>query len=346
MDKYLLTQVTPSLKDEYTRFVSSHSFSMMYHTWEYKDFIKKLLRADENYLAAIDSQGKIKGIIPLLFKDGPFGKVFNSLPFYGSNGGILASSKECFDFLVNEYNSFLLNQDLAACTLITNPLIVDDDYSNLLTTNLEHRIGQFTTFYKEGMNDEELMKTFHFKTRNMIRKAIKEGIKVSVENNMIEFLYQTHTSNMHGIGGKPKPMEYYQNLFAYYVPNKDFKIYVARLNNEPVAAMLLYYYNKTVEYYTPVIVESFREKQPLSLLIYSAMQEACRTGFNSWNWGGTWASQNGVYTFKKRWGTHDIEYYYHTYVKNHNIYNATKEELLTHYDNFFVVSFSLLKNQK
>ena len=70
------------------------------------------------------------------------------------------------------------------------------------------------------------------------------------------------------------------------------------------------------------------------------MQDAIVKGYKNWNWGGTWLSQGGVYDFKKKWGTTDYPYFYYTRIFNQSLRKATREELLSHYEGFFVLPFS------
>ena len=98
-----------------------------------------------------------------------------------------------------------------------------------------------------------------------------------------------------------------------------------------------------VEYYTPVIINEYRSLQPLSLLITQAMFDASNLGFNWWNWGGTWQTQQGVYKFKSRWNTLDFEYNYYVKVNNKDLYFISKESLLKEYEGFYVFPFSKLK---
>ena len=49
----------------------------------------------------------------------------------------------------------------------------------------------------------------------------------------------------------------------------------------------------------PVVNSEARSLQPTSAIIYFAMNDTRERGFKLWNWGGTWASQDGVYKFKK-----------------------------------------------
>ncbi|MFM6007618.1 MAG: GNAT family N-acetyltransferase, partial [Sphaerospermopsis kisseleviana] len=79
----------------------------------------------------------------------------------------------------------------------------------------------------------------------------------------------------------------------YYQSGKDYRIYTAHLNGDTISALLLFYAGEAVEYYTPVIVEKYRDKQALSLIIYTAMIDASINGYKHWNWGGTWTTQQG-----------------------------------------------------
>jgi lipid II:glycine glycyltransferase (peptidoglycan interpeptide bridge formation enzyme) len=121
-------------------------------------------------------------------------------------------------------------------------------------------------------------------------------------------------------------------------------VYVGYVDNRPVAALLLFYFNKTVEYFTPVVREEFRSLQPTSLIIYEAMKDAIRDSYDKWNWGGTWLSQGSVYDFKKRWGAAEKRYYYYTRVYNKEIIGTDKETLIKSYPNFFLLPFNQLQS--
>ena len=103
--------------------------------------------------------------------------------------------------------------------------------------------------------------------------------------------------------------------------------------------------NSTIEYFTPCTLNNYRNYQASALLIFEAMKYAIDKNFKNWNWGGTWESQKGVYDFKKKWGSIDLNYYYFTKVYNPEILNQTSDKLLELYPNFYITSFSNLKNK-
>ena len=339
-----IKKLTRAYYKQYHDFLMGKKESLIYYSLKYRNFLVNLLQCSSDYLLAVE-KGHIVGILPLMIKNGRYGKVINSLPFYGSNGGILANNNEAYRLLLEAYNRIVNSTDTAAATLISNPLI-DQDYSRVSHDLTDKRIGQWTLFPNKADPQASLMKRFHYKTRNMIRKAQKSGVIVQKDNTRMEFIKETHIENMNAIGGKAKSDLFFSLVGSHFQGDMDYTIYTASKDGQLIAGLLLFYFNRTVEYFTPVVKKEFRTFQPLSLIIYHAMIEAVQNGFTWWNWGGTWLTQEGVYRFKKRWGAVDKEYTYYTKINNHDMFNKKKEELLHHYDHFYVIDFNKLHTRK
>lgn len=327
-------------ESSYREFLSGHENSLLYYSLKYRDMLVELLECESKYLVAEDN-GKVAGILPLMVKHGEYGSVVNSLPFYGSNGGILAADENAYRLLLGEYNRIAGSDRTAAATLVANPLETFD-YHGISHDMTDKRIGQWTPLPGREDPGEKLMGSFHYKTRNMIRKAQKSGVTVKIDNTAMEFIKHLHKRNMAAIGGKPKPDRFFTLVERHFLPTVDYDIYTASKDGQFIAGLLVFYFNRTVEYFTPVTEKVYRNVQPLSAIIYRAMIDAAQRGFTWWNWGGTWVTQEGVYRFKKRWGTVDKEYTYYTRINDPEIYNRSKEELLRVYDNFYVVDFKKL----
>ncbi|KQW22300.1 hypothetical protein ASC80_02590 [Afipia sp. Root123D2] len=205
---------------------------------------------------------------------------------------------------------------------------------------------QMTALNFDCDHEDQLMASFHQKTRNMVRKAGKVGAEISIENGMLDFVHEIHAQNMQTIGGIAKTKRFFSLIPKYFKPNEGFKVYVARIGGEPVAAVLLFYFNTTVEYFTPVIRAEFRDTQALSGAIFRAMSDASKAGFRWWNWGGTWTTQEGVYSFKKRWAARDLHYRYFVKIYDGSLMRRTRQDILAQYPNFYVLPFSMLEQQQ
>jgi len=328
-------------------YINNCKDSLVYTSFEFLNLISKHLEAQSFWIFA-QEDNEILGVLPFLeSKAGKFGTVFNSLPYYGSNGGVLQSKEnvEAKKILINEFFNFAQKKNACSATIVTNPLLKDNHlYEEVIDGHIiDERIGQIT--HIPANPDDELIKIFDNPRPRNIRRAQKEGIKVSSgnERSSVEFLYKIHVENMQAIGGLNKSWDFFEKLLTN-MPADMWSVYIGSKEDEPVSALLLFYFNGTVEYFTPVIKSEHRNTQALALVIFEAMKDAAnQRGCKNWNWGGTWLSQTGVYDFKKRWGTSDYPYYYYTKLFNEEVKSSSKAALLKDYPGFFVLPFSELE---
>jgi len=328
--------------------------TLLYTSLNYMKLLKNFLQCEILIIQAIENE-RIIAYLPLAFKNSITGTVCNSLPFYGSNGGIIISpssenKEEILSALNVEYQKLVAEKNCISSTIISNPL--DGEMNQWLNDNLaydfvDERIGQVTFFPELKENLEvDLLNSFENPRPRNIRKALKEGVRIhsSNSNESMDFLYKVHYDNIMAIGGIPKEKRFFDLIPSFFSDN-EYKIYISEYNGERIGALLLFYYNRTVEYFTPAVVEKYRNLQPTALIIYEAMIEAIKGGYRNWNWGGTWLTQGGVYDFKKKWGTTDNRYFYYTKIYKPEVLNATQDFLLKEYPYFFVVPFSALKKE-
>ena len=336
--------LNPEMDEAYQNFLLGSETSLIYHSPSYRDFLQDVAGGEPKYLVALDQDGGISGALPLFFKKGPHGTVCNSLPFFGSIGGLVGATPEARAALLTQYNRLIAEPDIATATIVENPLerCDNDDVKRDMT---DYRIGQITPLPASGDIAADLMSMFHQKTRNMVRKAEKNDFEIEVDETAYDFLEQMHRETISALGGIVKPPSFFNFVQKHFAPGQMRRLYVARYQGELVAALLMLYFNKTAEYFVPVTRSDFRHLQPLSLIIYRAMIDAARDGFRIWNWGGTWQSQEGVYHFKKRWGTQDRRYTYYTRIKNRKLLKLTRDEILQEYPWYFVLPFASLHSQ-
>ncbi len=338
----VLEKLTGSWIEKYNAYLSSKDNTLLFQTYSYQELVCETINAELETVIAVDEKGFIKGALPLASKSGTCGKVYNSFPFYGSNGGFIYDNAEALAVLNDHYNTICSQKETCLGMISENPL---DKLTNVVADITDPRMCQFTKLNYANA-EEGLMESFHFKTRNVVRKSQKQGMEVIESNEDIDFLYDTHFENMTAIGGKPKPKLFFTNIKKYFKPGTDFKIFIAKKDGVKISALLLFYFNGIVEYYTPVIKTEFRNLQPNSLLIFHAMKEASERGFKLWNWGGTWKSQEDLYRFKSRWGAYDVDYNYYIKLNNKKILELTAAEVLEQYPFFFTVPFNLLSVAK
>ncbi|MCG2576264.1 GNAT family N-acetyltransferase [Dechloromonas sp. XY25] len=338
---------------EYEALLSAAPSAMFNHSIRYRNFLRRVLpEAKDHYFLAY-RDGEIVAALPTFSRAGPLGLVVNSLPFYGSHGGVVV--REGYGLEVKIALLSALREHCveigAVLSTVIEPSLNDEreSYSTLQADYFDDRIGQITVLPSAQSEDvgAELLALYHQKTRNLVRKGLKGGFRVSHTGSRQAFhdLQAMHEQNMRAIGGVAKPREVFDAIVDEFQYGYDFRIYLAYKGDHLAAALLVFYFKDFVEYFTPATAENYRSGQPLSLLIFLAMKDAViERSAKSWNWGGTWLSQDGVYHFKSRWGTkdHPYRYYVTKYGDDIDLSEIRKSQLIGGYPYFFTFPFRLL----
>ena len=325
---------------EYEFFLNNFENTLIYQS---EPFLKTLIKTfgfDQETLI-LKKNNQIQAVLPLLSMKGELGRVYNSLPFFGSYGGIYSLNKLSYQYLLRVFNDLSLNDDFLSSTIIQNPFQSFNKFDFNYTYE-DFRIAQFTNIDFTNNHKENLFKILHSKTRNMVRKSEKFKINIEIDNDKINDLYELHKVSMLKKKGVVKPLNFFLNL-KKNIPKKNLKLFVAYIDGEFVAGLLLLYYNKTVEYFTPVVKDEFKNTQVLSKIIFEAMCEASSRGFKIWNWGGTWLDQENVHRFKKKWGSNQFIYSYLTKIDMSKTCNYQKQFYLEKYPFSFVLPFDKIE---
>src|SRR2546426_8885966 len=82
----------PSREEEYAALVHARSESLVYASLPYRNFLRCVLPTSRDVYLVADDGGRMVGVLPafLATVEGR-GKVLNSLPFFGSHGGVMTA---------------------------------------------------------------------------------------------------------------------------------------------------------------------------------------------------------------------------------------------------------------
>ena len=181
------------------------------HSLIYRKFLQNILPdCEDRYLCAFE-EDTLVGVLPLFIKRGSYGAVINSLPFYGSHGGIVVASNASEDasyHLISALSEICNEVDAISCTLVESPWDrVKDRYAHFEANLHDTRIGQITSL-PAACGDScrrRLNVSVSSKTRNMVRKGLKGGFEVrhSGSDEVFNTLYKLHDDNIRGVVGFP-----------------------------------------------------------------------------------------------------------------------------------------------
>ncbi|MEO5328835.1 MAG: hypothetical protein H7829_11400 [Magnetococcus sp. THC-1_WYH] len=253
-----ITTVLGAGSDEFREYILRNPHTLVYSEPHFLELIAEHLGARCAWFVS-HHEGAIAGLLPFLVKDGPLGSVFNSLAYYGSNGGVIQSDYNINSkaALVDAFYAMAADSKAASATIISNPLEGDAEFYDTHAAHdfRDERIGQVTHFPDCA---EGLLARFEDPRPRNIRRAIKEGVVVARgATDDLEFLFSTHVVNMNAIGGIAKKLAFFDAIPAKMRP-RDWAVFTASIAGKPITALLLFYFNRTVECFMPVIVASHR----------------------------------------------------------------------------------------
>jgi hypothetical protein len=105
--------------EQYEQFVKQFEGGLFYYSIKYKNFLEELLDCESQYYIVVQNE-KILAVYPLMFKDGKFGRVYNSLPFYGSHGGLLSIDEKASKLIIDTINEISSHGNTATNMYVAN----------------------------------------------------------------------------------------------------------------------------------------------------------------------------------------------------------------------------------
>ncbi len=195
----------------------------------------------------------------------------------------------------------------------------DDEVSNkqglALQDELERRGWQYSQDQIQFRNsvlldltksEENLLAAMKQKTRYNIRLAARKGVRVRQgEISELPMLYKMYAETAVRDGFVIRHEDYYLNTWRMFIEANMAKILIAEVEDQPVAALILFYFNSTGRYMFGMSTENFRELMPSYLLQWEAMRLAKQLGCHTYDmWGAPEVfdesdSMWGVFRFKQ-----------------------------------------------
>jgi lipid II:glycine glycyltransferase (peptidoglycan interpeptide bridge formation enzyme) len=168
-------------------------------------------------------------------------------------------------------------------------------------------------------SEEELLARMKQKTRYNIRLAEKKGVILRIgKSDDLDMLYKMYAETSVRDGFVIRNEEYYKTVWKMFMPNSQTPMtnsilpftepLIAEVDNEPVAAIFVFYFASRAYYVYGMSRDVHREKMPTYLLQWGAMKRAKANGCTVYDlWGAPDVfdesdSMWGVYRFKEGLG--------------------------------------------
>lgn len=277
-----------------------------YHYPFYRDILVEIGVGHPFYLIAREKK-KIVGVLPAFRRNTLSGAVYNSLPFFGPNAGVLCAddekSAEIHTSLLKEFLHHAQRNNALSCSIYTPFLFDRFELYDAIIPNavVMNRFTQYSDLRTASWSK---------KIQYDLRKTQKLGIKISknVTPEYLEQFYAIYNQNCQDNFVPLKPKKCIQLLASDKYIGKFTDIYFAFHNGTMIGGLLVLFSPITVSYYIPCTLPGAKTLQPGTLLIDEAVRDARARGIQFWNWESSPSRESGVYRFKKKWGAEEKPY--------------------------------------
>ena len=271
-----------------------------------------------------DKDGNIKGAMSILIRKVPY---INSSIMYSPRGPVCdIHDKETFQELVDgakelakKYNAFIFRVD---------PDIPDNDeefkkIAQEVGFKLKEDVKDFNEVIQpryvfrlnvKDKTEEELLKSFHEKTRYNIRLAGRKGVTIRDGNREdLKDFYKIMQETGNRDNFLIRPLEYFEKM--YDCMGKDYlRVIMADYNGKPISGAIAIYYGNKVWYLYGASSNENRNVMPNYLVQWEMIKWALEKKCDVYDFRGVSGHvdehhpQYGIYKFKKGFNGDFVEF--------------------------------------
>ncbi|MTK11389.1 MAG: GNAT family N-acetyltransferase [Clostridiaceae bacterium] len=247
-------------------------------------------------------------------------KYYDIETVYGYGGPILNCNDELFVIrFEEEFLKFCNKNNIVTEFLRFHPLMKNESIFNKQIKILHNRV---TVWLNLSKSEEEIWKEdITSKNRNMIRKAIKNGLTVEASTDFYAFkeIYK-------GTMGKVNAENYYYFNDKYYdlmKENSNYLLLNVKKDNKVIAGAIFMIYKEYFHYHLSASLEEYLKYSPNNLLLWEAIKYGKSMGCKKMHFGGglTDTTEDNLFKFKSSFSKKHSDYYIGKRVHNEKIYN-------------------------
>lgn len=173
---------------------------------------------------------------------------------------------------------------------------------------------------KLGKTEEEIFCKFQSNLKRNIKKAEKQEIQIVLENSLksLKAFYYLNclTRKKHGL--PPQPFNFFENILKHVIQQKLGSIFLAKYNNNTIAAAMYFHFNNKVLYKFGASDNKFQHLRSNNLIMWEAIKHYNKLGFQELDFGKTDISNEGLRRYKLSYDAieQSLNYYKYNLKKN------------------------------
>ena len=240
---------------------------------------------------------RFKGIIEV-------GRYYDFTTPYGYGGWLIEGNE--YNQLFNEYEKWCAENEIVSEFVRFHPVIKNQVYSQ----NNYQVIALGETVALDTTDKDNIWTNFNPKNRNVIRKAINNGVQIKkgLSKDLLEIFMEIYNKTMDKDNAN---VYYYFKTDFYHSILNDLKdnatVFYAELENKIIAASIMIYANGRLNYHLSGSLREYQNLAPSNLLLWKAAEWGNEIGCKTFHLGGGVGSEeDSLLKFKKAFYRGDL----------------------------------------
>jgi CelD/BcsL family acetyltransferase involved in cellulose biosynthesis len=313
IDGPLVHELRSHENSRWNELVSRHARSSIFHTSSWLEALRRTYGYEPVVITTSPPDAPLEnGLVFCRINSWITGRRWVSLPFSDHCEPLVESSAQLRDLLA-AIEPVMARERLRY--LEVRPLQAPGNDTSALCSGL-WQPGLTYCFHQLDLSPDldTLFQNCHKdSTQRKIRRAEREKLKYveGRSDDLVEAFYRllVLTRRRHGL--PPQPRKWFRNLADCF--GESLKIRVASKDAQPVAAMLTIRHKGTLVYKYGCSDTTYNNLGGMHLLFWTCIEEAKREGLRTFDLGRSDIKNQGLITFKDRWGSARSSLVYSTF---------------------------------
>lgn len=299
--------IDPASDPRWDRFVDGHPNGLIYHLSGWKQVLEASFPHMKGYyLVLLDAYGeKIVAGLPIFqVRSWLTGDRLVSIPFATLCDPLVATKDEmahllqtALDLYRESGSSYVEIRTLRASSIVEGCGLSKVSFFKNHSLNLSPGADEvFNSFHKSSI-------------KAMIARAMKGGVSLIIgdnEHDLKEF-YRLHSLTRKRLGLPCHPYRFLRKLWVHFHPAGRLSLLLAKRDKSYIAGIILLKFKDRVHFEFSASDDAHFNIGANQFLLWKAIEQAIEEGYKLFDFGRTSPSNEGLMTFKKRWGTDERE---------------------------------------
>jgi len=280
-------------------FVDQQPHACVYHRYEFKHVIEQSFGHDTLYLAAVDNDNTIQGILPAVHtRSRLFGSYITTMPFF-NYGGPLAINPQIEESLVQALAREAEKRGAKHME------VRETQYRE----NYPVRTDKICMFLRLPNHPELLWQEIGSKLRAQIKKGKGNQLEFKTGGiTLLDDFYRVFSVNMRDLGTPVYAKSFFHNLLQQDTLNSSLAVLYHQ--QQPVSCAFLLGFNDTMEIPWASTLRGANSLNANMVLYWNALSLAINSGYRYFDFGRS-SKNASTYKFKKQWGAQPAQLHWH-----------------------------------